>query len=150
MEEGIRLNKLLSGAGVCSRRDADRFIEMGRVTVNGKIARVGQRIIESDIVMLDDIKVKISMLQKYSFRSMGKTRNLIFGDELSDTEYMLEERKKKKAPAEKKEKKKSSSGELRPGKYVHYNKYAAARKAAKRDEGGSGAAERGQAERRTR
>ena len=40
----IRLNKLLSDAGLCSRREADKFIEMGRVTVNGKQPEVGQKV----------------------------------------------------------------------------------------------------------
>ena len=39
----IRLNKLISEAGVCSRREADNFIEMERVTVNGKQPHVGQK-----------------------------------------------------------------------------------------------------------
>ncbi|MGL6219218.1 MAG: S4 domain-containing protein, partial [Lacrimispora sphenoides] len=34
--EGIRLNKFLSEAGVCSRREADRFIEAGKVCINGQ------------------------------------------------------------------------------------------------------------------
>ena len=45
MEE-IRLNKLMSDSGLCSRREADKFIEMRRVTVNGKIPapeRFGQQ-----------------------------------------------------------------------------------------------------------
>ena len=37
----IRLNKYLSDAGVCSRREADRMIEAGRVMVNGRNAEVG-------------------------------------------------------------------------------------------------------------
>ena len=47
-KEPVRLNKYLSEAGVCSRREADRLIEMGRVTVDGKTAQtvcVGKRII---------------------------------------------------------------------------------------------------------
>ena len=45
MEE-IRLNKLMSDSGLCSRREADKFIEMGRVTVNGKQPQVGQKVTE--------------------------------------------------------------------------------------------------------
>ncbi len=145
--EGIRLNKLLSGAGVCSRRDADRFIEMGRVTINGKAAVVGQRVMESDIVMLDDIKVDTSQMQDYSHNSMGKTRNLIFGGEDAVKEKKA---KQTETVSPTTEKKKSPFSKLRPGKYIKYNKYAAARKAAKRDEDGSGASEREQTERRTR
>ena len=38
MEEAIRLNKYLSDAGVCSRREADRLIEAGKVLVDGQTA----------------------------------------------------------------------------------------------------------------
>lgn len=43
MEE-IRLNKFLSEAGVCSRREADRMIEEGRITVDGRKAEMGMRV----------------------------------------------------------------------------------------------------------
>ena len=71
----VRLNKLISDSGLCSRREADKFIEEGRVTVNGSLPHVGQKVTTSP----------------------------------------------------------SSTGSkgLRPGKYVKYNKYAAARHAAR-------------------
>ncbi|MCI6120307.1 pseudouridine synthase [Bariatricus sp. SGI.161] len=40
----VRLNKYLSDAGVCSRREADRLIESGRVTVDGKMASPGTKV----------------------------------------------------------------------------------------------------------
>ena len=46
----IRLNKYLSEAGVCSRREADRLIESGKVTVDGKRAETGMKITEEQIV----------------------------------------------------------------------------------------------------
>ena len=46
----IRLNKFLSEAGVCSRREADRLIESGKVTVDGKPAETGMKITESQVV----------------------------------------------------------------------------------------------------
>ena len=46
----IRLNKYLSEAGVCSRREADRLIESGRVTVDGKRAVQGMQISEDQEV----------------------------------------------------------------------------------------------------
>lgn len=42
--EGIRLNKYLAECGVCSRRDADKLIDEGRVTVNGQTAQKGARV----------------------------------------------------------------------------------------------------------
>ncbi|MGI6006701.1 MAG: pseudouridine synthase [Ruminococcus sp.] len=44
MEELIRLNKFLSSAGICSRREADRLIEAGEVTVDGKRADMGMKV----------------------------------------------------------------------------------------------------------
>ena len=41
--EGVRLNKYLSEGGYCSRREADRLIEAGKVYIDGKVARMGQR-----------------------------------------------------------------------------------------------------------
>jgi len=43
-ENGIRLNKYLAECGVCSRRDADKLIEEGRVTVDGIVAKTGIKI----------------------------------------------------------------------------------------------------------
>ena len=53
----IRLNKFLSDAGVCSRREADRLIEQGKVTVNGIKAVMGQRVYKLDEVFCDGRKV---------------------------------------------------------------------------------------------
>ena len=49
----IRLNKYLSEAGYCSRREADRLIEEGRVTINGKIPEMGTKVASKDEVRVD-------------------------------------------------------------------------------------------------
>lgn len=49
----MRLNKHISGTGACSRREADRLIGAGRVTVNGQRARIGTEVGEGDDVMID-------------------------------------------------------------------------------------------------
>lgn len=54
----IRLNKVISDSGLCSRREADNFIETGRVTVNGKQAEVGMRVGPADVVRVDGHIVK--------------------------------------------------------------------------------------------
>lgn len=46
----MRLNKYLSAAGVCSRREADRLIESGRVTVDGKRAVPGMQVSEEQVI----------------------------------------------------------------------------------------------------
>ena len=56
-ENYIRLNKYLSDAGVCSRREADRRIEEGRVTVDGKKAVTGMKILPFSSVKVDGKEV---------------------------------------------------------------------------------------------
>jgi len=54
----IRLNKFLSDAGVCSRREADRLIETGKVTVDGEVAVMGTKITLQQEVVCDGKKVQ--------------------------------------------------------------------------------------------
>jgi 23S rRNA pseudouridine2604 synthase len=49
----MRLNKYISETGVCSRREADSWIEAGRVTVNGQIAQLGTKVQPGDTVCVD-------------------------------------------------------------------------------------------------
>jgi 23S rRNA pseudouridine2604 synthase len=49
----IRLNKFISESGVCSRREADRFIEQGNVTINGKRAKIGDQVNPGDLVRVN-------------------------------------------------------------------------------------------------
>jgi len=48
-----RINKFLSEAGYCSRREADKLIEQGRVTINDQVPELGTKIIAGDIVKVD-------------------------------------------------------------------------------------------------
>ena len=58
--EPIRLNKFLSNAGVCSRREADEFIEKGLVKVNNEvITELGTKITRQDVVTFNDRPVQI-------------------------------------------------------------------------------------------
>jgi 23S rRNA pseudouridine2604 synthase len=49
----VRLNKYLSETGACSRREADAWIDAGRVTVNGERAKLGTQVGEGDEVLVD-------------------------------------------------------------------------------------------------
>lgn len=51
-EEPVRLNKYIAAAGICSRRDADKLIEAGEITVNGEVVTtLGARVNPGDVVM---------------------------------------------------------------------------------------------------
>ncbi|GHA70507.1 pseudouridine synthase [Cognatilysobacter bugurensis] len=60
----MRLNKHLSETGFCSRREADRLIAEGRVTVNGARARVGAEVGEDDEVLVDGQKLQARSVAK--------------------------------------------------------------------------------------
>ncbi len=53
LEELKRLNKYLSEAGYCSRREADRLIDAGKVTVNDKVPEMGTKVSSNDVVKVD-------------------------------------------------------------------------------------------------
>lgn len=53
-DNSISLNKYISSTGICSRREADTWIEGGRVKINGKVAQKGNRVFEADEVTIDD------------------------------------------------------------------------------------------------
>ena len=54
----LRLNKYISESGICSRREADKFIENGLVFVNGAIATVGTKVSPNDTVVVNNITIK--------------------------------------------------------------------------------------------
>ncbi len=49
----MRINKYISETGVCSRREADQWIEAGRITINGETATLGSKVNEGDAVCVD-------------------------------------------------------------------------------------------------
>ena len=51
--KGLRINKFFTERGVCSRRAADRLIEEGRVSINGRTAILGDQVADGDVVSVD-------------------------------------------------------------------------------------------------
>ena len=58
--EPMRLNKFLSDAGVCSRRQADRYVEQGRILVDGEPAQMGQKVHAGQDIRVDGKRVRVS------------------------------------------------------------------------------------------
>ncbi len=57
-ENGVRINKYLGDAGVCSRREADKFIEQGKVTIDGVVAEMGSRVFPGQKVTFNGKELK--------------------------------------------------------------------------------------------
>jgi 23S rRNA pseudouridine2604 synthase len=54
----VRINKFLSEAGVCSRREADRQVEAGNVTIDGRVAQMGDKVAPGQTVCYQGVPVK--------------------------------------------------------------------------------------------
>ena len=61
----MRLNKYISEAGICSRRQADQWIEQGRVSINGVPATLGTQVQDGDLVAVDDRPVQTAAKSVY-------------------------------------------------------------------------------------
>ena len=53
----MRINKYLSAHGVCSRREADRLLEAGRITVDGVTAMCGQQVDDNSVICIDGSRI---------------------------------------------------------------------------------------------
>ena len=62
----VRINKFLSQAGFCSRREADQYITDGRVTINGIVAEMGTKISLDDIIAVDGEKISKKNIKNYT------------------------------------------------------------------------------------
>ena len=64
-DESISLNKFISQTGICSRREADKWIDAGKVKINGVVAKKGNRVGENDTVTIDGKPLKNKPKQVY-------------------------------------------------------------------------------------
>lgn len=83
----MRLNKFLSSAGVCSRREADRLTEAGRVTVNGDPASLGQEVSDRDIVCVDG--KQITDTQREVILAVNKPRGVVVTTDRSHGDRLI-------------------------------------------------------------
>lgn len=74
-KESVRLNKYLSKAGVCSRREADRLIESGKVTVDGVTAQMGMRVTAGQIVKVG--KKTVSKQDEMIVLAVNKPKGIV-------------------------------------------------------------------------
>ncbi len=72
-----RINKYLSEAGYCSRRVADKLIQAGKVTINGKIPEIGSKVEEGDQVEVEGQKIEKSIKQKNIYLAFNKPIGIV-------------------------------------------------------------------------
>ena len=74
---GVRINKYLSEVGFCSRRVADRLIEGGKVTINGNIAAIGNKVEKGDQVEVEGQKIEKSKEQNNIYLAFNKPVGIV-------------------------------------------------------------------------
>ncbi len=82
MNEKIRLNKFIADSGICSRREADKFIETGKVQVNGHRAKIGDQVSAKDKVMLNGQWVEAKKGADFVFLAFNKPVGIISTTEI--------------------------------------------------------------------
>ncbi|MBQ8952815.1 MAG: 23S rRNA pseudouridine(2604) synthase RluF [Clostridia bacterium] len=70
--EGVRLNKWIAESGVCSRREADRLIADGRVTVDGRPGALGDRVLPGMTVRVDGKPVRAKTQRQQVYIALNK------------------------------------------------------------------------------
>ena len=71
-----RINKYLSEIGHCSRRGADKLLEQGRITINGVVPELGEKVQEDDVVAVDG-KVVGERTEKHVYIAVNKPRGIV-------------------------------------------------------------------------
>ena len=72
-----RINKYLSEVGYCSRREADRLISEGKVTINGKIPEIGTKVEDSDQVEVKGQRIEKSMKHEKIYLAFNKPVGIV-------------------------------------------------------------------------
>jgi 23S rRNA pseudouridine2604 synthase len=87
-QDAVRLNKYLSEAGVCSRREADRLIEAGRVTVDGEVAGLGTKVNENQTVLVN--KKPVERQEKMILIAVNKPVGVVCTSQKKDKNNIID------------------------------------------------------------
>lgn len=84
----VRLNKYLSEAGICSRREADKLIESGRVTVDGKVATTGMKVTGENLVCVG--KKPVKPIQEMVLLAVNKPVGIVCTEEKKEKHNIID------------------------------------------------------------
>ncbi|OIP82500.1 MAG: 23S rRNA pseudouridine synthase F [Porphyromonadaceae bacterium CG2_30_38_12] len=90
MNEKLRLNKYISDSGVCSRREADKYIETGHVVVNGHRATVGEMVSVHDKVLLNGNLVEAKRGNDFVFIAFNKPVGVVSTTEIGVKDSIID------------------------------------------------------------
>ncbi len=85
----MRINKYLSSSGFCSRREADRLLEQGKITIDGKEATVGTQVEEGQVVCVDG-KIVGEQKQERILIAFNKPRGIVCTSSKKDKNNIID------------------------------------------------------------
>ena len=85
-----RLNKFISESGICSRREADRFIEQGNVYINGKRAKVGDQVFPGDKVKVNGQSIDPREEEELIFIALNKPVGIVSTTEKNEKNNIVD------------------------------------------------------------
>ena len=85
-----RLNKYISESGICSRREADRFIEQGNVFINGKRAAIGAQVFAGDTVKVNGQLIEPQEEEDLIFIALNKPAGIVSTTEGSERDNIVD------------------------------------------------------------
>lgn len=87
-DQSISLNKFISSTGICSRREADKWIDAERVKINDQIAKKGNRVNEGDLVTIDGKPLKSR--PKLVYIALNKPPGITCTTDLKDKDNIID------------------------------------------------------------
>lgn len=86
----VRLNKYISESGICSRREADRHIERGCVYINGRRARIGERVAPGDKVRVNGQDIEPRPAESFLFIALNKPPGIVSTTDTSEQDNIVD------------------------------------------------------------
>jgi len=85
----VRLNKYIAQSGICSRREADQFIENGQVKINGKKVQISSKVKPGDTVMVNGQVIEPEEAQPFVFIALNKPAGIVSTTEESEKDNIV-------------------------------------------------------------
>ncbi|MGO1395239.1 MAG: 23S rRNA pseudouridine(2604) synthase RluF [Halomonas sp.] len=90
LRKSTRINKYISESGLCSRREADRFVEQGNVWINGRRATAGDQVIAGDLVKVNGQEIEPQEEEDLVLIALNKPVGIVSTTESSEKDNIVE------------------------------------------------------------
>ncbi len=90
LRKSTRINKYISESGLCSRREADRFVEQGNVWINGRRATTGDQVVAGDRVKVNGQEIEPQEEEDLVLIALNKPVGIVSTTESAEKDNIVE------------------------------------------------------------